>query len=319
MGTLVRPGESVEPLRRPAAAGQRHRGPPPRRRDPARLRRPRRALVRQRQHLGRLLARRRRLLQAAHAAARQPRPAGAGRDAATSTRPSSRRRSTASPRTPPTRAPTARSRCRPRSTRRASSSGPPATRSSTTTRWSRRRRPSGTTTTRSARRASTWRPGPAGYFYVTDPAKESRALACPRPATARNAGILAGNCYDIPIVLQDRVLQRRRHHQLPQRPRPGGAGRRGGLEPAHPRPEPDRPPAVGARVLRRRGRGERRGLAEDHGRAAPLPVPPARRLERPLLDARPGARQANWCGRAVLLPDRHGPGVHDRARHRAHA
>jgi len=45
--------------------------------------------------------------------------------------------------------------------------------------------------------------GPAGYFYVTDPPKEAR-LRLPSAGDCTNAGILAGNCYDIPIALQDR-------------------------------------------------------------------------------------------------------------------
>ena len=49
--------------------------------------------------------------------------------------------------------------------------------------------------------------GPAGYFYVTEPAVEAPLVAAgklPNPGDCSNAGILAGNCYDIPIVLQDR-------------------------------------------------------------------------------------------------------------------
>jgi FtsP/CotA-like multicopper oxidase with cupredoxin domain len=49
--------------------------------------------------------------------------------------------------------------------------------------------------------------GPAGFFYVTEPAVEAALYASgalPNPGDCSNAGVLAGNCYDIPIVLQDR-------------------------------------------------------------------------------------------------------------------
>ena len=57
--------------------------------------------------------------------------------------------------------------------------------------------------------------GPAGYFYVTDPAVEGPLYAIPPGATSgklpptgdcSNGGILAGTCYDVPIVLQDRAF-----------------------------------------------------------------------------------------------------------------
>ncbi len=51
--------------------------------------------------------------------------------------------------------------------------------------------------------------GPAGYFYVTDPAMEAPLYASgalPAAGDCSNAGILAGSCYDVPIVLQDRAF-----------------------------------------------------------------------------------------------------------------
>jgi spore coat protein A, manganese oxidase len=45
--------------------------------------------------------------------------------------------------------------------------------------------------------------GPAGYFYVTDPAFEA-SIGLPGFGDCSNEGILAGKCYDIPLVLQDR-------------------------------------------------------------------------------------------------------------------
>lgn len=49
--------------------------------------------------------------------------------------------------------------------------------------------------------------GPAGFFYVEDPAQE--ALVAPRlppKGDCTTAGSLAGNCYDVPIVFQDRAF-----------------------------------------------------------------------------------------------------------------
>jgi FtsP/CotA-like multicopper oxidase with cupredoxin domain len=51
--------------------------------------------------------------------------------------------------------------------------------------------------------------GPAGYFYVTDPAVEGPLYASgalPPQGDCSNAGILAGACYDVPVVLQDRAF-----------------------------------------------------------------------------------------------------------------
>jgi FtsP/CotA-like multicopper oxidase with cupredoxin domain len=45
--------------------------------------------------------------------------------------------------------------------------------------------------------------GPAGYFYVTDPAVEG-GIGLPNLGVCDNASVLAGTCYDVPIVLQDR-------------------------------------------------------------------------------------------------------------------
>jgi FtsP/CotA-like multicopper oxidase with cupredoxin domain len=47
--------------------------------------------------------------------------------------------------------------------------------------------------------------GPAGYFYVTDPAFEA-TLNLPAAGDCSNAGILGKLCYDVPIVLQDRAF-----------------------------------------------------------------------------------------------------------------
>ena len=45
--------------------------------------------------------------------------------------------------------------------------------------------------------------GPAGYFYITDAQAES-TYGLPSTGDCSNAGILAGLCYDVPLVLQDR-------------------------------------------------------------------------------------------------------------------
>jgi spore coat protein A len=47
--------------------------------------------------------------------------------------------------------------------------------------------------------------GPAGYFYITDPAVEA-GLNLPNLGDCSNGGILAGKCYDVPLVLQDRAF-----------------------------------------------------------------------------------------------------------------
>jgi FtsP/CotA-like multicopper oxidase with cupredoxin domain len=49
--------------------------------------------------------------------------------------------------------------------------------------------------------------GPAGYFYVADPVVEGPLYAggkIPPTGDCSVAGVLAGNCYDVPIVFQDR-------------------------------------------------------------------------------------------------------------------
>jgi FtsP/CotA-like multicopper oxidase with cupredoxin domain len=49
--------------------------------------------------------------------------------------------------------------------------------------------------------------GPAGYFYITDPAVEGPLYstgALPPVGDCSVPGVLAGNCYDVPIVFQDR-------------------------------------------------------------------------------------------------------------------
>jgi len=45
--------------------------------------------------------------------------------------------------------------------------------------------------------------GPAGYAYITDPAFES-SIGLANFGDCSNGGILAGKCFDIPLVLQDR-------------------------------------------------------------------------------------------------------------------
>jgi spore coat protein A, manganese oxidase len=49
--------------------------------------------------------------------------------------------------------------------------------------------------------------GPAGFFVVEDPAQEAIvAPLLPAKGDCSTAGTLAGNCYDVPIVLQDRAF-----------------------------------------------------------------------------------------------------------------
>jgi FtsP/CotA-like multicopper oxidase with cupredoxin domain len=83
--------------------------------------------------------------------------------------------------------------------------------------------------------------GPAGYFYVTDPAVERALLASgklPPTGDCSNGGILAGTCYDVPIVLQDRSFNADGTINFPNglgQPAPAGVV---GWNPLQPGPNP---------------------------------------------------------------------------------
>jgi spore coat protein A, manganese oxidase len=75
--------------------------------------------------------------------------------------------------------------------------------------------------------------GPAGYFWIEDPAREA-ALGLPARGDCSNTGILAGYCYDIPVVFQDRAFNDIPASNVATFNFPNGLGSAGMVDPLRP-------------------------------------------------------------------------------------